>query len=127
MEPSSLLRTRKALAGLVAGLILVLAVMAGRGLFDTWGFDVHGYVGNGVFALLVVNAVLAVVDRAPRSAVALSVVLVALSFAQVGLGYVGRETLEAAAWHVPNGVLLMALSTFQWADLRTRAAVAAAA
>ena len=43
-----------------------------------------------------------------------------LTFAQVGLGYVGREQLEAAAWHIPNGVLLMALSTYQFATLQAR-------
>lgn len=48
-----------------------------------------------------------------------------LAFAQVGLGYVGRELLNAAAWHIPNGVLLMALSTYQWATLQARGTASA--
>lgn len=122
MDTAALARLRRPLAGLVAGLILILAVIAGRGLFDTWGFEVHGYVGNAVFALVVVNLALAIVARAPRSQVGLAVAILVLAFAQVGLGYVGREQLEAAAWHIPNGVLLMGLSTFQWAQLRTATA-----
>ena len=39
-----------------------------------------------------------------------AVAFAALCFAQIGLGYVGRETAEAAAWHIPNGVLLMGLA-----------------
>jgi hypothetical protein len=50
-----------------------------------------------------------------------------LSFAQIGLGYIGRDTAEAAAWHIPNGVLLMAIVTFQLANLMTLRQSAAAA
>jgi hypothetical protein len=33
--------------------------------------------------------------------------------AQIGLGYSGRETLEAAAWHVPMGVTIFGLAVYQ--------------
>jgi hypothetical protein len=45
------------------------------------------------------------------------VALLALTFAQVGLGYVGRETAAAAAWHIPNGVAIVALASYQLALL----------
>jgi hypothetical protein len=43
----------------------------------------------------------------------------ALAFAQVGLGFVGRETSEAAAWHIPVGVAIFGLTTYQLALLTT--------
>ena len=44
--------------------------------------------------------------------------LAAEPLAQVGLGYVGRETSQAAAWHVPTGVAIFGLACYQLADLR---------
>lgn len=95
-----------------------MALMAGRALFGTWDITIHGWVGNGIFVLVVANLALALYTRAGLRDLGLAVALFALTFAQIGLGYVGRDTLEAAAWHVPNGVLLMAISTFQYAALR---------
>ncbi len=40
-----------------------------------------------------------------------SLILIATA-AQIGLGYAGRDNADALAWHLPNGVLLMALCTF---------------
>ena len=33
----------------------------------------------------------------------------------VGLGYVGRETSAAAAWHIPVGVAIFGLACYQLA------------
>ena len=106
-----------ALTGLLAVLVLVLAVIAGRSLFGTWNIVVHGVIGNGVFALAVVAAGLSFATDGPGRVVVGAMAFLLLAFAQVGLGYVGRDTAEAAAWHVPNGVLLMGISTFQFATL----------
>jgi len=62
--------------------------------------------------------VLTVMRRGDGVAFAIAVALMALSFAQVGLGYVGRETTAAAAWHVPVGVTIFGLACFQLSELR---------
>jgi hypothetical protein len=113
------------LAAVIAALVLLQAVLAGRAVFGPWDIEVHGWVGNGLFVLVVVNLALAMARRAPTAQLTVAGLLGALTFAQVGLGYVGREQLEAAAWHIPNGVLLMALATYQLAMLPSRAAAPA--
>lgn len=121
--PGRLATPRLVVSGLMAALILVLAALAGRHL--TLGeqvIELHGYIGNGVFVLAIVNVVLVVAGNRPGREFGLAVALAALTFAQVGLGYVGRETAEAAAWHIPNGVLLMALSAYQLAEIRAQRA-----
>ena len=107
-----LLLAYRVLAGLSAFLVLVLAVIAGRSdrLFGTWDIEIHGIVGNVVFTLAVVMVVLSFLTQTRGVVVGHAVAFAALTFAQVGLGYVGRETVEAAAWHIPNGVLLMGLA-----------------
>jgi hypothetical protein len=114
-ERSGLVSAYRVAASLTAVLVLVQAILAGRGLFrDADLIDVHGYVGNAVFLLVVVQGGLAVALRGPagRSGVflALNGALIALTVAQIGLGYAGRESGEAAAWHVPNGVLIFGLA-----------------
>lgn len=115
--------TRVILAGVITVAILVMAALAGRHL--TLGdqiIEVHGYIGNAVFVLALVNAALVVAAGLPGRDFALAVAIVLLMFAQIGLGYVGRDTAEAAAWHIPNGVLLVALSAYQFAEARRTAA-----
>jgi hypothetical protein len=127
MSPDTLLRAHRTLAAVIAALILVMAAIAGRSLFGPWDIEVHGFVGNGVFVLAVANFALAIYRRPGNAQLTVAALVGMLTFAQVGLGYVGREELEAAAWHIPNGVLLMALSTYQWATLQARVAGSAAA
>jgi hypothetical protein len=126
VSSASLLRAHRTLAAVIAALILVLAAIAGRSIFGPWDIEVHGYVGNGVFVLAVVSFALAIYRRPGNAELTVAALIAMLTFAQVGLGYVGREQLEAAAWHLPNGVLLMALSTYQWATLQARVAASAA-
>jgi hypothetical protein len=111
-------RARLGIAATIAGLIVVMAAIAGRSerLFGPWDIALHGVLGNIVFTLALVAVVLAFVARASTAARVTSVAFLLLAFAQVGLGYVGRETLDAAAWHVPNGVLLMGLAAFQLSE-----------
>jgi hypothetical protein len=95
-------------------LVLVQASLAGQYLF--YGDQVivlHGILGNITFALTAVGVVLAVVRRLPGQAFAVAVALLALTFAQVGLGYVGRESQAAASWHIPVGVGIAALAAAQ--------------
>jgi cytochrome b561 len=110
----------RALAYALPVLVLVQATLAGQHLFQGDSITLHGILGNITFALTVVGVVLAVVRRSSGVVFGLAVALMALSFAQVGLGYVGRETLEAASVHIPVGVAIFGLSTFQLAVLTRR-------
>lgn len=100
-------------------LVLVMAAIAGNSeaLFGSWDIAVHGGVGNLLFLLSLVAAFLSFSTEAPGRVVIGAMAFMLLSFVQIGLGYVGRDTVEAAAWHIPNGVLLMGISTFQFATL----------
>ena len=118
---ATLRRVQHVLSGVLAVLILVMALIAGRWMaLAEWDIEVHGWIGNGVFVLAVVNFALAIYRRTTTAELTVAAALAMLTFAQVGLGYVGREELEARAWHIPNGVLLMALSTYQFAGLHFR-------
>lgn len=119
--PATLVRIQRVLAAVMAALVLLLALMAGRALFGTWDIVVHGYVGNTVFLLALVNLGVVLASKPTGVQFALAGFIALLVFTQIGLGYVGRDTAEAAAWHIPNGVLLMALTTYQFADLQSRA------
>jgi len=109
---SGLLLTYRILAGLSVVLVLILAVLAGRSsrLFGTGNIEVHGFIGELLFAVAVVMVVLSFMTQTRGVVVGHAVAFAALCFAQIGLGFVGRDTLEAAAWHIPNGVLLMGLA-----------------
>ena len=106
----------------MAALVLLLAVLAGRYVaLGDQVIEIHGWIGNGVFVLAMANLALALATRpGDGPALALAGIIALLTFSQVGLGYVGRETADAAALHVPNGVLLMGLSAYQFAALRAR-------
>lgn len=125
-SPAALRRVQLPLSLVIAALLLLQAVLAGRSevLFGSWDIEVHGMVGNGLFVLVVANLAIAVLRRATTAELTVAAALGMLTFAQVGLGYVGREQLEAAAWHVPNGVLLMGLGAYQIALLQARPAPA---
>ncbi len=110
----------RAVAWAIPVLVLVQATLAGQHLFQGDSITLHGILGNVTFALTVVGVVLAVVRRGSGLVFALAVALVALTFSQVGLGYVGRETLEAASFHIPVGVAIFGVSTYQLAVLTRR-------
>lgn len=98
--------------------VLVQATLAGQHLFEGSGISLHGILGNVTFSLTVVGVVLAVLRRSDGPAFFVAVALMALAFAQVGLGYVGRETSAAAAWHIPVGVTIFGLACYQLSELR---------
>ena len=108
------LRAMQAVVGLMALLILLQAVLAGR----RWAGDdtttVHGMVGNVVFLLALANVALVFVagltGRARSVLTGIAVLLVILLTAQIGLGYAGDGQSEAIAWHIPNGVLIFGLA-----------------
>jgi hypothetical protein len=106
------------LAWAVVSVILVLlvfaqAVLAGQFWYGSIPIAVHGYVGNASFAVGLLAAVLAAGARVPGRLVGLAGVVLLLLFTQTGLGYVGRDVPEAAAWHVPLGVMTVSLVVLQ--------------
>lgn len=119
MDRSTSSRLRLINAAAIAVLITAQAVLAGRYL--SLGDDLivtHGYLGNAVFVLTIVNLIFALRSKPTGVDFGLAVALVVGTFAQIGLGYVGRDSIDAAAWHIPNGVLLMGLSAFQLSEAR---------
>ena len=129
MQPTSKFhRIRVILAGVIAVTVVVLAFLAGRFLFlGDLIIETHGYIGNTVFVLALANLGLGLADKAEGADMAVAGMIALLTFAQIGLGYVGRDTVDAAAIHIPNGVLLMGLSGYQFADLRNRTVTATTA
>lgn len=111
----SLVQVLRFVAPLVPLVILVQAFFAGRGLFlDNDLIDVHGGLGNVTLLLLIVQAALVLFAGLRGSTriplIVVSVLLVVLVIVQLAPGYSGRDGGQAAAWHVPNGVLLFGLS-----------------
>lgn len=105
---------RRALAALVVAIVFAQAVMAGRSnrLFGSWDIELHGTLGNiGFTASLALLAVVAL-GRLGRQPLLAAVVLVVALTAQLGLGYAGRNSLDAAAWHIPNGVLAFGVAVW---------------
>jgi hypothetical protein len=111
-DRSGLLTTYRVLTVVSAVMVLVMAAIAGHSvrMFGSGDIEVHGYLGELLFALSVVMVVLSFLTQTRGVVVGHAVAFAALCFAQVGLGFVGRETLEAAAWHIPNGVLIMGVA-----------------
>jgi hypothetical protein len=99
-------------AHILPTLILVQAFLAGRALFGGWSITVHGVLGNVTYVFGLATLLLAGLAR-QRKATVVAAVLVVLLTAQIGLGYTGRETAEAAAWHVPLGVTIFGLAVYQ--------------
>jgi hypothetical protein len=102
---------------LVSALIVVQAFLAGQGVFQGEKdlLTGHGHLGNGIFALVAIMIVLSFLTfqkgQISRNHLILNGVIMILLFAQIGLGYSGRESTGAASWHLPNGVLLMGATT----------------
>lgn len=105
-------RAHRVVAEVLLALILAQAVVAGHYLFGDWSIRVHGFMGNASFLLGLVLLGLALLGRHDRTRLVLSALLVVALFAQTGLGYVGRETAEAAAWHVPLGVAIFGFTAY---------------
>ncbi len=100
---------------LTAGLVLIQALFAGRGLWLNRTFiDYHEMLANVLFIVVVVQLVLAfaigIPGRLGKRLLGLNAALVLLTLVQTGLGYSGRTELEARAWHIPLGVLIFGLA-----------------
>ena len=111
---AGLLLTDRMLTIFISLLVLTQAALAGHSsrLFGSINIEIHGMVGNAVFTLLVVSLVIAAVTRAGTARLATMAALTVLATAQIGLGYMGRTSTEAAGWHVPLGVAIFGLTIY---------------
>lgn len=104
----------QAVACLTAALVFLQAVLAGQFLFsEPDARDIHEGVANLLFITAAAQLLLAAVLRSTFGLrhIAWNVVLLVLVISQIGLGYSGRDEPDAAAVHVPMGVLVFGLST----------------
>jgi membrane protein YdbS with pleckstrin-like domain len=121
-----LLTATKAVSVLYAALVLVQAIIAGRGWFKNFDLiEPHGQIGDGVFLVAIGLAVLAFMVFGARSWYSIAgAVLVVLTAIQLMLGYSSTEgsgNATAASLHIPNGVLIFGISTaFASSVLRVR-------
>lgn len=104
----------RAIAAVTATLVFLQAVLAGRFLFvDPDAVNLHEIVANTLSGLIFAQVALAFLtpfsNRNPIRVA--SGLLAALIVAQTGLGYIGRDEADAAALHVPLGVLIFGLSS----------------
>jgi hypothetical protein len=107
-----LLPVYKGVAALFAALVLLQALLAGRGLFKDYDLiDLHGMVANVIFLVALAQVGLAFATVGRGAPLLLSGALVVLVVVQIALGFAGRDSAEAAAWHIPNGVLIAGLAT----------------
>jgi len=122
---AGLVLAERILASVVALMVLIQAAMAGHStrLRGTGGISIelHGVVGNATFTLIVVELVLAFVIKASTGRLAVLGGLTVLAVAQTGLGYMGRSSVDAAGWHVPLGVLIFGLATYNIVQARAAA------
>ncbi len=124
-EPAS---ASNAGSGIVTGLKITTAIVALGVLIQAWlgssGFfqnesnltTGHGHLGNFLFLVAAIQAGLALYGAqkgiVSRMLVIASIVGLGLVVVQIGLGYSTRTSVDALTWHLPNGVLLMAVSTW---------------
>ena len=112
---AKLLNVYRILAHVLPLLVFVQAWMAGHSdrLFGSLDIVAHGILGNFSYLLAVAALVLTLVARANKGAVIVAAAVVVLMTIQIGLGYSGRDSAGAAAWHIPNGVAIFGLTVYQ--------------
>jgi len=106
------------LSSLLALGVLIQAVLASQGLFESKPdlISGHGMFGNLLVLITLAIAGIALYGRGrytpplDTGAVVRAIVLIVLIVIQVFLGYATRDSTTAIAWHIPNGVLLMGVS-----------------
>jgi hypothetical protein len=122
-----LANTLKIVTAVTVALVVVQAILAGRGLFISHDYiDIHGVVADVIFLIVVAQALMTYVavrrGLAGRTLAWINLALVLLVVVQIGLGYSGRDSGNSAALHVPNGVLIFGLSIVAHMQARGRVA-----
>ena len=124
-----LVLTERILGHVIGLLVLVQAALAGHSEWIAGKIDIeiHGVVGNATFTLILGAVVLGVVTQVGALRLGVLGALALLAVAQIGLGYMGRSSSAAAAWHVPLGVTIFGVAVYnivlaREARVRARAA-----
>ena len=124
-----LVLTERIMGHVIGLLVLVQATLAGHSEWIAGNIDIeiHGVVGNATFTLILVAVVLGVVTQVGALRLGVLGALALLAVAQIGLGYMGRSSTAAAAWHVPLGVTIFGVAVYnivlaREARLRARSA-----
>ncbi len=97
--------------------ILIQAILASQGLFENHHDLItgHAQLGNLIFVLSVIQIFIAFnlvnAKLFPPAILYLNGLQAVLILIQIFLGYQTRDDASAVAWHIPNGVLLMAIAT----------------
>lgn len=123
---TTLLTGLRWMATVIAVGIVVQAFLASQGFYEAKPGLItgHGHLGNALFLLTAIQTMIALTAAARglvgRNAAVLAGVVTLLMIAQIGLGYMGRTEATAMAWHLPNGVLLMGVSTILTVTLWNR-------
>lgn len=97
--------------------VLVQGFLGSQGFFNanTSMINAHEMLANVLFLIGLVQLILAVLafraGTVDPVGLALHVILLVLLVVQIALGYGTRDSADATAWHIPNGVLLMGIST----------------
>ena len=111
----SLVKPLQGVAALILVLVMIQAVLAGRGWYIDFDLiEIHGWIGNITFLAVVAQVALVFAIGIPGSLgkrlLILSAAVAVLVMAQTGLGYSGRDSAAAASWHIPVGVLIFGLA-----------------
>jgi hypothetical protein len=114
---SGLVTTLKVTSLLLALGLIVQAWLGASGFYqgEPNRVDAHEMVGNVFFLVAAIQLVVAFLAAqrglVSRTLIVISGLLLLDVVAQLGLGYSGRDSADAMALHLPNGVLLMGLCT----------------
>ncbi|MEX0683692.1 MAG: hypothetical protein WD904_13265 [Dehalococcoidia bacterium] len=109
-----LIRAFQAVAGLIAVLVFLQAILAGQFLYSEPDLkDVHEMVGNFLVLAAIAQLALAWLTRDSwrYKMVIWSALILVLIIAQTGLGYSGRDEPDIAALHIPLGVFIFSLTS----------------
>lgn len=114
---SRLVVTYNWLTVVIAFAVLLQAVLAGQGMFNSKPDLINGHatVGDILALVTIFTAGLTVYLRKlgllSAGTVIRNLVTAVLMVVQLMIGYATRHGANAIAWHIPNGVLLMGLTT----------------
>ncbi len=101
--------------------VLIQAVLAGQHVAFEAPIELHGMLGSAVFVAQIVLIVLVFMDKASTETKVTTIILFSGLFAQIGLGYAARSGPDAiTAVHIPFGVAIFGLTTWQLAVLRQK-------
>jgi hypothetical protein len=104
--------------------VLAQSAVAGQFLYTSTGLrSVHRILGEGLGVVGVALVVCAAMTRRTnRRLLVVAAWMLVILIAQTGLGFVGRDTPDAAALHIPLGVVAFGVALYAFSLSRSRLA-----